>query len=212
MAPRPRPRSSSRRVDVAIRLVIAWHVIAALVFAWIAWNICRRGLEARVPARARSIGIGAVDRHRGQPARRDPAAARSSRRARMVSFTVNYLTLILVIVLLFQSLDLASYLDDFAAAFNAAFLPFIGMAIAVAWIVLARRLKARGWPTRTAPTFLPPLHRVDHRDALDRPRRARGVRRSLWLWKLEPWTLARLLARDLRARTRPQHGLRRSRS
>ena len=61
----------------------------------------------------------------------------------MTSFTVNYLTLILVIVLLFQSLDLAAFLDDFAASFNAAFLPFIGMALAVAWIVLARRLDAR---------------------------------------------------------------------
>ncbi len=61
----------------------------------------------------------------------------------MASFTVNYLTLILLIVLLFQSLTLADFLDDFAAAFNAAFLPFIGMAVATAWLVLARRLSVR---------------------------------------------------------------------
>ena len=27
------------RIDIAIRLVVAWHVVAALVFGWIAWNI-----------------------------------------------------------------------------------------------------------------------------------------------------------------------------
>ena len=40
---------------------------------------------------------------------------------------------VIVIVLLFQSLDLAAFFDSFAASFNAAFLPFIGMALAVAW-------------------------------------------------------------------------------
>jgi hypothetical protein len=128
-------------VHVAVRLVLAWHVIAALVFAWIAWNIVGAVWQLESLPRT-AIGIGATI---GIVANVVAAVllARSSRRARMVSFTVNYLTLVLVIVLLFQSLDLAAFLDDFAASFNAAFLPFIGIALAVAWIVLARRLSSR---------------------------------------------------------------------
>ncbi len=123
---------------MAIRLVLAWHVVAALAFAWIAWNIVGAVWQLESLPRT-AIGAGAAI---GIAANLIAAVllARSSRRARMTSFTVNYLTLILVIVLLFQSLDLAAFLDDFSASFNAAFLPFIGMALAVAWIVLARRL------------------------------------------------------------------------
>jgi ABC-type sugar transport system permease subunit len=123
------------------RIVLAWHVLAALGFVWVEWNIV--GAVWKLESLPRSaIGIGALV---GIVVNALAAVllARSSRRGRMVSFTINYLTLILVIVLLFQSLDLASYLDDFAASFNAAFLPFIGIAIGVAWIVLARRLRSR---------------------------------------------------------------------
>jgi ABC-type sugar transport system permease subunit len=174
---------------VAIRLVLAWHVIAALVFAWIAWNIV--GAVWQLESLPRTvIGVGAVI---GLAANLLAALllARSSPRARMTSFTINYLTLILVIVLLFQSLDLASYLDDFSAAFNAAFLPFIGMTLAVAWIVLARRLAARlADSNRTdVPPYLETAISVMRWIGLV----ALAVFALLWLWKLEPWTLARLL-------------------
>ena len=39
VAPRGPGRVLQPPVGVAIRLVLAWHVVAALVFAWIAWNI-----------------------------------------------------------------------------------------------------------------------------------------------------------------------------
>jgi ABC-type sugar transport system permease subunit len=176
-------------VKASIRLVIAWHVIAALVFAWIAYNIL--GAVWKLESLPRTvIGIGAVV---GIVANVAAAAllARSDRRARMVSFTVNYLTLIIVVVLLFQSLSLASYLDDFAASFNAAFLPFIGLAIAVAWIVLARRLKARIQdPTRPeASAALATVVVVMRWIGLV----ALVVFGLAWLWMLRPVELVRLL-------------------
>jgi ABC-type sugar transport system permease subunit len=58
-----------------------------------------------------------------------------------VSITVNYLQLVLVIIALFQLLTLATLIDDIAGAFNKAFVPFIGMAIAAAWMLQVRRLK-----------------------------------------------------------------------
>jgi ABC-type sugar transport system permease subunit len=189
IAPRGPGRILQPPVSVAIRLVLAWHVVAALAFAWIAWNIAAAVWQLESVART-AIGVGATI---GIIANLTAAAllARSSRRARMTSFTVNYLTLILVIVLLFQSLDLAAFLDDFAASFNAAFLPFIGMALAVAWIVLARRLATR----------LTDANRTDVPASLTRSisimrwvgLAALAVFAVLWLWRLEPWNLASLL-------------------
>lgn len=190
LAPRGPGRVLQPPVDVAIRLVLGWHVLAALAFAWIAWNIV--GAVWQLDSLPRTaIGAGAAI---GIGANLIAAVllARSSRRARMTSFTVNYLTLILVIVLLFQSLDLAAFLDDFAASFNAAFLPFIGMALAVAWIVLARRLDAR--LTDANRTDVPPA--LTGSIAVMRwiGLGALAVFGLLWLWRLEPWNLATLLA------------------
>lgn len=190
LAPRGPGRVLQPPVGVAIRLVLGWHVLAALAFAWIAWNIVGAvwqldSLPRTAIGAGAAIGIGA-----------NLIAAvlltRSSKRARMTSFTVNYLTLILVIVLLFQSLDLAAFLDDFAASFNAAFLPFIGMALAVAWIVLARRLDAR--LTDSNRTDVPPA--LTGSIAVMRwiGLGALAVFGLLWLWRLEPWNLATLLA------------------
>lgn len=177
------------RIDIAIRLVVAWHVVAALVFGWIAWNIFGAIWQLESLPRT-AIGVASVV---GIVANLAAAVllARSHRRGRMLSFTVNYLTLIVVIVLLFQSLNLASFLDDFAAAFNAAFLPFIGMAVAVAWLVLARRLEARlsdgqrtdvpGWLTTTVAAM-----RWVGIGAI-------AVFGVAWLVRLEPWNLASLL-------------------
>ena len=39
LAPRGPGRALQPSIEVAIRLVLVWHVSAALVFAWIAWNI-----------------------------------------------------------------------------------------------------------------------------------------------------------------------------
>jgi ABC-type sugar transport system permease subunit len=176
-------------VATAIRLVLGWHVVAAVVFAWIDWNIAGAVWQLESLPRT-AIGIGATI---GIAANVVAATllVRSSSRARMTSFAVNYLTLILVIVLLFQSLDLAAYLDDLAASFNAAFLPFIGMALAVAWIVLARQLASR----------LADANRTDVPPALTRSifvmrwigLAGLGAFALLWLWRLEPWNLAALL-------------------
>jgi ABC-type sugar transport system permease subunit len=189
IAPRGPGRILQPPVVVAIRLVLAWHVLAALIFAWIAWNIF--GAVWQLESLPRTvIGVGAAI---GIAANVLAAIllARSSRRARMTSFTINYLTLILVIVLLFQSLDLASYLDDFSAAFNAAFLPFIGMALAVAWIVLARRLATRLKDSNR--TDVPATLTVSISVMRWIGLAALAVFTLLWVWKLEPWTLARLL-------------------
>ena len=177
-------------VKTSIRLVIVWHVIATLAFAWIVWNIL--GAVWKLESLPRTlIGVGAVI---GVLANLGAIVLllRMNRRGRMVSFTLNYLTLILVVVLLFQSLNLASYLDDFAASFNAAFMPFIGLAIAVAWLVLARRLKARtSEPGAPAPpswllTVIAAMRWIGFAAII-----AFGL---AWLWMLNLLDLARLLA------------------
>jgi ABC-type sugar transport system permease subunit len=175
--------------QLSARIVLGWHVVAALVFGWIAWNIF--GAIWKLESLPRTIiGIGAIV---GILANVLAAflLARSDRRARMFSFTVNYLTLILVVVLLFQSMNLASYLDTFAAAFNKAFLPFIGMAVSVAWIVLSRRLRARSMePGRPSPSAA----------ALTTVRVMRWIGFAgivgfglVWLWMLRPADLLHVL-------------------
>ena len=189
-APRGPGRVLQPPVGVAIRLVLAWHIVAALVFSWIGWSIVGAVWQLESLPRT-AIGAGAaigilVNLIAGL------LLARSNGRGRTMSFTVNYLTLILVIVLLFQSLDLAAFLDDFAASFNAAFLPFIGMALAVAWVVLARRLATRLTDANRTdvPASLTASISVMRWVGLA----ALAVSGLLWLWKLEPWSLASLLA------------------
>lgn len=177
-------------VAASLRIVLAWHVVAALVFAWIAYNIFA-AVWALSSLPRTVIGVGATVGIIANVAV-VLLILRSSRRARMASFTINYLTLILVIVLLFQSLNLASYLDDFAASFNAAFLPFIGLALSVAWIVLARRIKARLHdPRRSSPpaaldTVLGAMRWIGLAGVV--------VFGLAWVWMLKPLDLARLLA------------------
>ncbi len=189
MAPRGIGQLLQPPVGVAIRMVLAWHGIAALVFAWIAWNIVGAIWQLESLPRT-AIGIGAMI---GLSANVVTATllARSSSRARMTSFTVNYLTLIISCVLLFQSLDLATYFDNLAASFNAAFLPFIGIALAIAWIVLARRLASRlADSNRTdipaALTAFPIVMRLIGMVGL-------ALFALLWMWRLEPWNLVTLL-------------------
>lgn len=141
------------RIGVSIALVVAWHLIALGFYTWVAYNIFGAvwALES-VPRTA--IGVGAV---LGIAANLLAVVLllRGSRRARTVSFTTNYITLVVVIIALFQSLHLATYLDAFATSFNAAFIPFLGMAVALGWIVLARRLQARAAePTSSSPPWV----------------------------------------------------------
>jgi ABC-type sugar transport system permease subunit len=128
-------------VRVVLVTVLAWHAIAVVFYGWVAYNIF--GAVWRLESLPRTaIGIGAVI---GLLANGLSILliALGARAARMVSFTTNYLTLVVVIVALFQSMSLATYLDTFAASFNAAFIPFIGVALAGAWYLVARRLLAR---------------------------------------------------------------------
>jgi ABC-type sugar transport system permease subunit len=161
--PRPRQLPVLRpSVSVTLALVIGVHLVSALVCAWALYNIAAAvwSLES-LPRTA--VGIGAAV---GLVLNLLAAflLVRSSRRARIVSFTVNYLTLVLVIVALFQSLDLATFIDEFAASFNKAFLPFIGLAIFVAWLIFARRLTGQVEDTDPSvlPGWLAPTARVMH--------------------------------------------------
>lgn len=180
--PRP-PQLSVLRpsVPVTLAIVIAVHLLSALVCAWALYNVAAAvwSLES-LPRTA--IGIGA-----GIGLALNLLAAlllvRSSRRARTVSFTVNYLTLVLVVIALFQSLDLAAFIDEFAASFNKAFLPFIGLAIFVAWLVFARRLASQVEDSdpATLPGWLAPTARVMRYAGL-----AGIVGFGLaWLWRLD---------------------------
>jgi ABC-type sugar transport system permease subunit len=174
-----------------MRVVMVWHLLAVIACGWFLWNIAAAvwSLES-LPRTA--IGIGATI---GLIANLAAAIllAKSSRRGRMVSFTVNYLTAILVAVALFQSLTLATFLDDFAASFNRAFLPFIGLAIAAGWLVVARRARARlteSAQVREVPAWV---------DAAVGVMRIVGwvavaVFTVAWLWRLDLVGLGRLLA------------------
>lgn len=132
-------------------VVIAVHLLAAAVSAWALVNVAAAVWELEsLPRTALAIGASI-----GLAANLVVAYLlwRTKGAGRSLSLAVNYLTLVLVIIALFQSLSLATYLDVFASAFNKAFLPFIGMAIAGAWLVLVRRLKEKieaADPTRTA--------------------------------------------------------------
>ena len=149
-------RVAQPSVGLTIAIVIAWHLILAAICGWALYNIA--GAVWQLESLPRTlIGAGAAV---GLVLNLLAVVLlwRGSRRGRTTSFVVNYLGLVLVVIALFQSLDLAAYGDEFAAAFNQAFLPFIGLAIAVAWLLLARRLASRldEATDATAPAWLPP--------------------------------------------------------
>lgn len=189
--PRPGPMSLLRpSIPVTLALVIAVHVIAALVCGWALWNIAGAVWQLESVPRT-VIGIGS-----GIGLALNVLAAvlliRSSRRARTVSFTVNYLTLVLVVIALFQSLDLASFIDEFAASFNKAFLPFIGLAIFVAWLIFARRLagQVEDADATTLPGWLPTAARVMRYVGIA----GVVIFGAAWLWQLDLLLLGRALA------------------
>lgn len=142
-------------IRLAIALVIGWHLVLAAVCAWAAYNIY--GAIWRLEALPRTaIGFTATV---GLVANIAAAVLlwRGRRLGRSLSFLINYLGLVLVVIALFQSLDMAAIGDVFAGSFNQAFLPFIGLSIAVAWLILGRRLAARlDEPTSSAPAWVTP--------------------------------------------------------
>jgi ABC-type sugar transport system permease subunit len=127
--------SPTRRIFI----VFGIHVFYAAVCLWALWNVASGTWELEsIPRTVIGVGAGVV------LVLNILAAAMLMRRksfGRSLSIGINYLSAILIVVTLFQSLDLATYLDEFAGAFNRAFIPFIGIAIAGTWLVLVRRLK-----------------------------------------------------------------------
>lgn len=184
------PRVPQLSVSSALSLVIALHGLAAIVFAWALWNIAAAiwALES-LPRTA--IGIGATV---GLVANilAGSALALSWRRGRTISFTVTYLTLVIVVIALFQYLDAAALIDDFATAFNRAFLPFIGLCIAFAWTVFARRLTHQLEDSSSAarPAWIPVAIRVMRVAGLA----GLALFGLVWLWQLDIPVLVGALA------------------
>lgn len=154
-AGRSRPRLPQPSLAVTLLLVIVWHAVLALVCGWALFNIAA-GIWSLESLPRTAIGIGSTI---GFVA--NLAAAflvwRGIRVGRTLSFTINYLGILLAAIALFQSLDAAALIDVFATAFNKAFLPFIGLAIAFAWLMLGRRLatKLDDDSGRVIPAWLP---------------------------------------------------------
>lgn len=180
-----RPRASS-----ALAFVLVVHALASLVCAWALWNIAAAiwALDA-LPRTAIGVGatVGLVVNLLAIV-----AIALSWRRARTISFTVTYLMVVIVVIALFQSVGFASLIDDFATAFNRAFLPFIAVCIAFAWTVFARRLThqlddARATPQ---PVWLPMTVRVMRIVGIV----GLAIFGLLWLWRLDLPALARALS------------------
>lgn len=140
-AGRSRPRLPQPSLALTLLLVTVWHALLAVVCGWALFNIAA-GVWRLESLPRTAIGIGSTI---GLAA--NLAASfliwRGIRVGRTLSFTINYLGLILAAIALFQSLDAASLIDVFATAFNKAFLPFIGLAIAFAWLMLGRRLATK---------------------------------------------------------------------
>lgn len=133
--------TSPLRLSISLSLVAVTiiHLIAALICAWVLFNIASAAWSMEsLPRTVTAIGsvLGLVANLLAMF-----LIIRGQRLGRTVSITINYLQLVLVIIALFQLLTLATFFDDIAGAFNKAFVPFIGMAIAAAWMLLVRRLK-----------------------------------------------------------------------
>ena len=166
-------------------MVVAWHVILLLGCAWALANIAA-GIWRLESLPRTAIGIGSTI---GLVANLVAVLLllRGSRSGRTLSIIVNYFGLVIVAIWLFQGLDLASFGDDIAAAFNRAFLPFIGLAIAVAWILISRRLTTRlQEPGVQAPAWLPTGVVAMRVIGLA----AGGIFGLLWLWNLDVIVLA----------------------
>ena len=174
-------RFARSSVSSALAFVVLCHVLATLVCAWALWNIAAAiwALEA-LPRTAIGIGatVGLVVNLLAIV-----AIASSWRRARTISFTVTYLMVVIVAIALFQSLDFAALIDDFATAFNRAFLPFIGVCIAFAWTVFARRLTHQLEDAHSAqqPAWLPLTVRIMRVVGIA----GLGIFGLLWLWRLD---------------------------
>jgi ABC-type sugar transport system permease subunit len=141
VAGRARSRLPSPSLAVTLLLVIIWHLLLAAISAWALFNVV--GAIWRLEAIPRTaIGFGSAISLVA-----NIAAAfllwRGVRVGRTISFTINYLGLVLAAIALFQSVDAAALIDEFATAFNRAFPPFIGVALAFAWLLLGRRTAAR---------------------------------------------------------------------
>lgn len=171
----------SLTIGVTIAAVIVWHLVFAAVCGWALVNIA--GAVWRLEALQRTaIGTGAAI-GLGVNLLAALLVWRGVRLGRTLSFTVNYLALVLAIIALFQSLDLASYGDRLAGAFNRAFLPFVGLAIAAAWIVVARRLSGRihASSSDSLPGWIPRVASVMQWIGLV----AGAVFALWWLWSLD---------------------------
>ena len=179
-------RFAQPRVSSALAFVVAVHVLAALVCAWALWNIAAAiwALEA-LPRTAIGIGatVGLVVNLLAIV-----AIASSWRRARTISFTITYLMVVIVVIALFQSLDFAALIDEFATAFNRAFLPFIGVCIAFAWTVFARRLTHQLDDAHSTqqPAWLPLTVRIMRVVGIA----GLAIFGLLWLWRLDLPVLA----------------------
>lgn len=159
-AGRSRPRLPQPSLAMTLLLVIVWHAVLALVCGWALFNVAA-GIWSLESLPRTAIGIGSTI---GLVANLAAALLvwRGIRVGRTLSFTINYLGLLLAAIVLFQSLDGAALIDAFATAFNKAFLPFIGLAIAFAWLMLGRRLatKLDDDSGRVIPAWLPIVVRV----------------------------------------------------
>lgn len=153
-AGRLRPRFPEHSLAVTVALVTVWHLILATVCAWALFNVAA-GIWLLESLPRTALGIGST---LGLIANLSAALLvwRGVRIGRSLSFTLNYLGLLIASILLFQSLDAAALIDDFATAFNKGFLPFIGLAIAFSWLVFGRRLttKLDGNSDRDTTTWL----------------------------------------------------------
>lgn len=138
---RNRVRLPQPSIAITLGFVITWHLVLALVCAWALFNVAA-GIWLLESLPRTLLGVGAT---LGLIANAGAALMlwRGIRVGRTLSFTINYVGLLIAAIALFQSLDAATLIDDFATAFNRAFLPFIGLAIAIAWWLMGRRLAAR---------------------------------------------------------------------
>lgn len=188
ITPSRTPRlTSPLRLSISLSLiaVTAIHLVAALVCAWALWNVASAVWEMEsLPRTATAIGSGL-----GLVANLLAMflLIRGQRLGRTVSITVNYLQLVLVIIALFQLLTLATFIDDIAGAFNKAFVPFIGMAIAAGWMLLVRRLKTSIETAHVNDTSFqtPAFVRVTWWIGVG----GLGVLTLVWLWELDIPTL-----------------------
>ena len=181
--PRTPRLTSPLRLSISLSLaaVTAIHLVAALIFTWALWNVASAVWEMEsLPRTVTAIGsgLGLVANLLAML-----LLIRGQRLGRTVSITVNYLQLVLVIIALFQLLTLATFIDDLAGAFNKAFVPFIGMAIAAAWMLLVRRLKTSienaniNEPSYSTPVFVQVTWWIGVAGL--------GVLSLVWLWELD---------------------------